>query len=492
MHHELPARLDLEWYRKQAKQLVRAWRVHDAQVVERVEEVLGERAHDRFGLSDAQWVIASEHGYRSWAEFKQWIATRPVEPPVGRIGRRPVGWYEERARTLMLRKETSLREEKLTVAHEYGFSTWRDLVAAVQRALEQHEEKPSGDLGRAFDLMRADDYDAFRALLDASPGLVHETYHGASTTLVGALAQPEQHHVDLRFAELLVERGAELGEALNLAACFNHVALVRLLVEAGAPQEPSEIWGLTPMQAAVYHGSKEAADLLELTPNAFYLAAGAGRIEALDCAQPLRPNLTDVGWPPAELEQGEQAILDEAFALAAYNGRVEMLDELLRRGAAVRGRAHGMTALRFAVIARRRDVIDWLRERGAAAGVGETFEAVSATWGQSGEALLDSGLTYGGGSPVLVRAVKRDGDYTFSDDGRAIEAAGRPSDWREAALRVQADYVVNVGSGGVVSLPAAGRRDLDWLATLADRVAEASAAFYGELLELDEPLHSGA
>jgi hypothetical protein len=244
------------------------------------------------------------------------------------------------------------------------------------------------------------------------------------------------------------------------------------------------------MQAAVYHGSKEAADLLELTPNAFYLAAGAGRIAALDSAQPLRPNLTDVGWPPVELEQGEQAILDEAFALAAYNGRIEMLEELLRRGASVRGRAHGTTALRFAAIARRRDVIDWLVERGAAAGVGEAFEAVSAGWGGSGEALLDSGLTYGGRAPVLVLATKREGRYLFSDEGRAVEAAGRPARWREAAQRLLEQYVVNVSRSGVVSLPAVHERELEWLTTIADRVAEASAAFYGELLELDEVVHS--
>ena len=33
--------------------------------------VLGTRARDRFALSDAQYVIAVEHGYTSWAEFKQ-------------------------------------------------------------------------------------------------------------------------------------------------------------------------------------------------------------------------------------------------------------------------------------------------------------------------------------------------------------------------------------------------------------------------------------
>jgi len=43
-----------------------------------------------------------------------------------------------------------------------------------------------------------------------------------------------------------------------------------------------------------------------------------------------------------------------------------------------------------------------------------------------------------------------------------------------------------------VSLPAVHDREMEWLTTIADRVARASAAFYGELLELDEGLHSDA
>jgi hypothetical protein len=90
MHHELPAPLDLEWYRKQAKTLVRDYRAGDADTVARVEEGLGDRAAERFRLSDAQWLIAREHGHGSWATFARWVAAREPEPPVGRIGRQPV------------------------------------------------------------------------------------------------------------------------------------------------------------------------------------------------------------------------------------------------------------------------------------------------------------------------------------------------------------------------------------------------------------------
>ena len=36
----------------------------------RAAEVLGDRAAERFLLSDAQFVLAQEHGFRTWAEFR--------------------------------------------------------------------------------------------------------------------------------------------------------------------------------------------------------------------------------------------------------------------------------------------------------------------------------------------------------------------------------------------------------------------------------------
>ena len=59
-------------------------------------------------------------------------------------------------------------------------------------------------------------------------------------------------------------------------------------------------------------------------------------------------------------------MLDEAFALAAYNGRLEALADLLARGAAVDGVLHlGLTGLHLAVIRRRVDVATWLVAHGA-------------------------------------------------------------------------------------------------------------------------------
>jgi ankyrin repeat protein len=59
-------------------------------------------------------------------------------------------------------------------------------------------------------------------------------------------------------------------------------------------------------------------------------------------------------------------VLDEAFAIAAYSGRLEAMGRLLELGAKVDGALHlGLTGLHLAVIRGRVDVARWLVEHGA-------------------------------------------------------------------------------------------------------------------------------
>ena len=77
--------MDLEWYRKDAKSLLRAFRAGDPKATARARAVLGARAHERFALSDAQHVVAVEHGHRRWAELaksptrREWIVDTGLE-----------------------------------------------------------------------------------------------------------------------------------------------------------------------------------------------------------------------------------------------------------------------------------------------------------------------------------------------------------------------------------------------------------------------------
>jgi hypothetical protein len=71
----------VEYYRKLAKELVRDHRAGAPEALKRAEQVLGARARQRFLLSDAQFVIAREHRFRSWAELRSDVdsAERAVE-----------------------------------------------------------------------------------------------------------------------------------------------------------------------------------------------------------------------------------------------------------------------------------------------------------------------------------------------------------------------------------------------------------------------------
>jgi ankyrin repeat protein len=73
----LPARPNLEQYKKQAKELLKAYRAADVETIRRVNrnhprfEKLAEPGFEisKFALADAQLIIAREHGFESWPKF---------------------------------------------------------------------------------------------------------------------------------------------------------------------------------------------------------------------------------------------------------------------------------------------------------------------------------------------------------------------------------------------------------------------------------------
>jgi hypothetical protein len=111
----------------------------------------------------------------------------------------------------------------------------------------------------------------------------------------------------------------------------------------------------------------------------------------------------------------------------------------------------------------------------------------TATPADRGERRLDPGLTYGdGGPPVEVLVRTRPRQRLVSDEGRAVELAGRPPGWLEVAQAVVREHGLNLNRRGVVSVPAVSSRPAAWIDSLAARVADASLALYEALLELDE------
>ncbi len=69
--------MNLEHCRKDAKRLLRDVRAGDAGAMARAREVLGARVQQRFGLTDAQHVVATERGYGSWPTLSRDAARPP-------------------------------------------------------------------------------------------------------------------------------------------------------------------------------------------------------------------------------------------------------------------------------------------------------------------------------------------------------------------------------------------------------------------------------
>jgi hypothetical protein len=410
LHHELrPKRV--EQHRDEAKTLLRAVRGGDASAAARARETIGDRFDDRFVLADALHVVAVEHGYRSWPAFKHDVeaTTGASVRPVGRIGASPAATYAESAHRLLaaarrgeqaalkrLRAhvprltdgdETSISQgataadARVCLAHEYGFRTWAELAEAADRAHDEHYGRlpTTSPWKLAEAAVRAGDAAKLRELLDVYPGLEQED---PGMTLLCAAAQPEAGNVPREVVDVLVEAASELDVPLNLAACFNKADMVTWLLDAGADATATHIWGITPLQTAAYHGSREAVDVLVartgLHPDAFYIAAvaddvdrlaawfdGAGRLRPEAMRE--RPNLADVGWPPQPPPSNDPAdVMAEALALAAHVGRTRACEALLDRGAdPARSPLYGITPLHFAAQGRRRATAEILVARGA-------------------------------------------------------------------------------------------------------------------------------
>jgi hypothetical protein len=108
---------------------------------------------------------------------------------------------------------------------------------------------------------------------------------------------------------------------------------------------------------------------------------------------------------------------------------------------------------------------------------------MSVAEGERIERTIDSGREYRPGDPVLVRVVQRGRRYLVTDDGAAVERAGRPSGWRDAAQRVVDEDSLNLSRSGAVFVPAVeGGCAID---SLVERVATVSLAVYEEILDLD-------
>ncbi len=156
--------------------------------------------------------------------------------------------------------------------------------------------------------------------------------------------------------------------------------LLQLLIDAGANVH-GEVRGSggTPLAQALFRGCQPQVDILAshaITPLNLRMAAGLGRLDLTESlfnadgsltaeagAQRgyYRPHNSFPEWQPTD---DPQEILDEAFVYACANGRLEMLDFLVAKGAAIDRDPYHSSPLHWAVVNNHVDVAVWLLDRG--------------------------------------------------------------------------------------------------------------------------------
>jgi len=405
-HSELPAHPDLEYYRKQAKHLLRSYEAGDAAARDRTVEVLGDRAAGRFLLSDAQFVLAQEHGFRTWAEFRADIQSQRAtgERPVARLWGTP-GSYASSADALFteLRRgdpgalqrlrahvpryaaatdasAAELRDARLVIAREAGFPTWRELVASDEKSQRDEAERQE-----TWRRMRPQ----AEALLAGDTARLAQLTPGQAGTLLQMLAMRELLGAKLgeglgvprAAVDVLIGKATSLDLPLPQAIRGDRVEYVRLLLGAGA-DPGTRTDGITPLESAIYFGRPQMVDLLAehgIVPAALWTYAACGRLDLVracfdadgrlrpDAALP-RPDPADFSPIPARRPATDdpEQIMAEAFVHACQHGRTEVVRWFLDRGLNPDVAPYfGRTGLLWAVMCQQVEVVRLLLERGA-------------------------------------------------------------------------------------------------------------------------------
>ena len=424
-HFELPAQPNLEYYRKQAKHLQHAYETGDTAAQARAADVLGDRAAERFLLSDAQFVLAQEHGFRTWAEFRGHVESRSgtEDRPVSRLMGLGPGHYASLADTLLTDLDRNapgalqrlraavprqaaatatstaeLRDARLIIASELGFPNWRELMSFAEKSVRDHAERQekwrrlrpqakallAGDTDRLARLTaeQADTLLLMLAYREALPG----------AHLVEKLGVPRAA------VDVLIGQATNLDLPLTWAAFFNRVEYVRLLLGAGA-DPAARPQGVTPLENAIYNDNTQVVDLLAehgIVPQALWTYAACGRLDLVracfDADGRLRPDAASSRPKPADLLTGippqipatddPEEVIAEAFVHACQHGRTEVVRWFLDHGVSPDGAPYlGRTGLHWAIPHGHVEVIRLLLERGADPSIRDgLFQADADGW----------------------------------------------------------------------------------------------------------------
>jgi ankyrin repeat protein len=292
-----------------------------------------------------------------------------------------------------------------------------------------------------------------------------------------------------------------LEDALMAAAAHGRAHRVRLLLDHGADPDGAgsrhPIYeGRSPIEEAAVSGNPEIVAMLEVAGarlalddvQALLAAATAGDREAVQAMRAGDPTLVERGLAR---EPGQ-------LIRAAGRDSVEGVRLLIELGFDVNARER-TAALHEAAMRGNLAIIELLLDHGANPNLRDTgYDATPAGWAEHHghtkaqlllaahetrtEETVTTELAYRPGEPVRVTVAHRAQRTSVSDEGAAVQRAGKPAGWLAIAGQLERDRDVNITRQGVVWLPvvAAGPGEK----AVVERIAEVSLALYQDLLEL--------
>jgi len=298
----LPERPNLEQYKKQAKDMVKAAKLSPVST--------------ELTLADAQLTIAREHGFESWPKFALHVKElTKLSSPISNFeaAADAIVAGDVTKLTALLDEQPDLVRARSTRGHQ---ATLLHYVGA--NGVEDYRQKsPANAVDVATVLLKAGaEVDAVARIYgeDTALGLVATSIH------------PQRAGVQLALMELLLGYGAGLGSILI---------------------------------AALHNGRKEAAEFLASRGAQLDLegAAGVGRLDVVksffDAAGGLKGGATT-----SQMELG--------FLWACEYGRNEVVEFLLERGVELDAQQNtGLAGLHWAVVGAQLETVKLLLERGA-------------------------------------------------------------------------------------------------------------------------------
>src|SRR5579864_7784879 len=367
---QLPARPSLEQYKKQAKELLKAYRSADVETIRRVNknhprfENLSAPGFDvtKFALADAQLVIAREHGFESWPKFARHIEVINSEAaaranPVAAFIEAAIWHGTLEAAEAILAAHSQIAHNSIHVAAILGDdAAVRRFIAADPRNVTKKEAPYDGNalvylcLSKYLRLekTRSEAFlHAATALLDAGADpntgfWSKDEYREFETALYGAAGVA--HHAEL--TRLLLARGADPNDNetfYHTPETYDNDAL-KVLVESGK-MRPDLLAGML-LRKADWHDYEGMKYLLEheADPNQMTMWGYTALHQALrrdnalrnielmleHGADPAIKTVTKIAahFPPVN---GQRT----AFAIAAHRGRGDVLEAMERRGIAM-------------------------------------------------------------------------------------------------------------------------------------------------------------